>query len=72
MEDTTPEVKRKFYEIIMSRSEEERFLMCAEMFESAREMIISEMPQNLTENERKKYIYEKIYDEVWLGGQIEK
>ncbi|MCU1290628.1 MAG: hypothetical protein JWN60_2857 [Acidobacteria bacterium] len=65
MEDTTPEIKRKFYEILMSRTEEERFLMCAEMYESAREIIVSEMPKDLTENDCKKYVYEKIHHETF-------
>jgi len=67
MEDTTLEVKRKFYEMLMSRTEEERFVMCAEMFESAKEIIVSEMPENLAESERKNFIYSKIYQEVFPG-----
>lgn len=63
MEDTTFEVKQKFYEILMSRPEEERFLMCAEMYDSARVIALSNMPENLPENEQKQFIYKKIYDE---------
>ncbi len=63
MEDTTLEIKRKFYEILMSRTEEERFVMCAEMFESAKELIAAELPEKASESERKKIIYGKIYKE---------
>lgn len=63
MEDTTPEIKQKFYEILMSRTEEERFVMCAEMFESAKEIIISQLPPELSENRRNQLICEKLYGE---------
>ncbi len=63
MEDTTFEVKQEFYEILMSRPEEERFLMCAEMYDVARAIAFSTMPENLTEKEQKQFIYKKIYDE---------
>ncbi len=65
MEDTALEVKQKFYEILMKLTEEERFLMCAEMFESAKEIIVSEMPETLNKRNRQSYIYEKIYKEAF-------
>ena len=63
MEDTTAEVKQLFRRLIMSRSEEERFMMCAEMFDSAREIIRASMPKGLSEAEERRYIYEVTYNE---------
>ena len=63
MEDTPREIKQKFREIIMSKTEEERILMCAEMFDSAREIAVSTMPENLSQTEKQRYIYKKIYGE---------
>lgn len=61
--DTSPEARIAFRKIITSKTEEERILMCAEMYETAREFIISSMPENLPVNDQKRYIYEKIYGE---------
>lgn len=45
----------------MSRSEEERMLMCAEMFDSAREVIIASLPKNLSSRELKRKVFERAY-----------
>lgn len=63
MEDTTSKVKQKFHQIIMSRTEEERFMMCAEMFESAQAIVLAAMPQDLSEADRRRFIYERTYGE---------
>lgn len=63
MEDTPREIKQKFREILLSKTEEERILMCAEMFDSAREIAISTMPDNLSEAEKKRFIYKKLSGE---------
>ena len=63
MEDTTPEIKTIYRRLLMSRTEEERFIMCAEMFETAREIAIASMPKNLSEADQKRYIYEQLYGE---------
>jgi hypothetical protein len=59
MEDTTSEVKQKFHQIKMFRTEKERFLMCAEMFESAQAIVLSLMPKDLIETEQKRFVYER-------------
>lgn len=61
--DTSPEARIAFRKIIASKTEEERILMCAEMFDTAREFIISSMPENLSANDQKRYVYEKTYGE---------
>lgn len=63
MEDTSKEAKTTYRQMIMSLTEAERFIMCAEMFETAREIIISTMPQDLSEADQKRYIYQRLYGE---------
>lgn len=50
--DTPPEIERVVRNKIMARSGEERFIMDAEMFESAREMIEASLPKNLSETKK--------------------
>ncbi len=61
MTDTPPAIAEKVRAQIMSRSAEERFLMGAEMFEAARAMIVASLPHDLSEPERKRQLFKRIY-----------
>lgn len=45
----------------MARTEEERFLMCAEMYETSKELAKIGMPEELSEIERKEAIFRRIH-----------
>jgi hypothetical protein len=59
--DTSPEIERMVRNKIMARSGEERFIMGAEMFDSAREMVKASLPKNLSETERRRLLFKRIY-----------
>jgi hypothetical protein len=59
--DTRPEIERMVRHKIMARSREERFIMGAEMFESAREMVKASLPKDLSESERRRVLFKRIY-----------
>ena len=61
MTDTEPEIARKFYEMIMSRSGEERFMMGIRSFEAARAMVMASLPMNLPELDLKHQLFERFY-----------
>lgn len=61
MEDTSRENRKLVYRIVMGRSEEERLLMCAEMFETSKEFAKIGMPEGLSESEQIEYIYRRIH-----------
>lgn len=61
MTDTSPEIERMVRNKIMARSGEERFIMGAEMFDSAREMVKASLPKNLSETERRRLLFKRIY-----------
>jgi hypothetical protein len=63
MTDTSPEIEKKVRTMIMARSPIERLRMAAGMFEAARRMILLSLPPDLTEAERKKRLFERIYGE---------
>ena len=48
-------------EKIMARSGEERFIMGALMFDSAREMIKASLPKNVSEAEQRRLLFKRIY-----------
>jgi hypothetical protein len=47
--DTPPTIEQALRRQIMARSGEERFIMSAEMFESAREMVMEFLQKDLSE-----------------------
>ena len=58
-------------EKIMARSGEERFIMGAQMFDSAREMVKASLPRDLSETERRRLLLKRIYrEEIDLGKLI--
>jgi hypothetical protein len=63
MTDTPPQVARVVRERLMALSGAERFIMGAQMFEAARRMVLASFPPGLTETERKRRLFERIYGE---------
>jgi hypothetical protein len=59
--DTPPAIEQEMRRKIMARSGEERFIMGSEMFESAREMVMASLPKDLSETERRRLLFERIY-----------
>lgn len=61
MDDTSPETKKIWHEMLMARSVEERFMMGVQMFTMAREIIIATLPKDLPPLEFKRRLFERIY-----------
>jgi hypothetical protein len=61
MTDTTPQIQKIVREKIMARSGEERFLMGAQMFDAAREMILASLPRDLSGEALRQKLFERIY-----------
>ena len=61
MTDTPPEIERIMHDKLMALSGEERFVMGAEMFDSAREMIKASLPKNVSETEGRRLLFKRIY-----------
>ena len=61
MSDTPPEIERMVRDEIMARSDEERFIMGAQMFDSAREMLKASLPKDLSETEQRRLLFKRIY-----------
>jgi hypothetical protein len=61
MTDTLPEIQRIMRDKLMARSGEERFVMGAQMFDSAREMVKASLPQDLSEPEQRRQLFKRIH-----------
>jgi len=64
--DTPPEIERMIRDKIMALSGEERFIMGALMFDSAREMVKASLPRGLSEAEQRRQLFKRRY-----GNEIE-
>jgi len=69
--DTPSEIERMVRNKLMARSGEERFLMGAEMFDSAREMVKASLPKNLSETESRRLLFKRIYGKEFKIGSYE-
>jgi len=67
--DTPPEIERMVREKIMALSGEERFIMGAQMFDSAREMLKASLPKGLTETEQRRLLFKRIYGKELVAGK---
>ena len=61
MTDAAPQVERKFHEMIMSRSGEERLMMGIRSVEAARTIVLASLPKDLPEHELKRKLFERMY-----------
>jgi hypothetical protein len=64
--DTPREIERMVREKIMARSGEERFIMGSQMFDAAREVVKASLPKELSETDRRRLLFKRIY-----GKEIE-
>jgi hypothetical protein len=69
MRDTSPEMKGMVRDKIMTLSNEERFIIGAQMFDSACEMVKASLPRGLSEMEQQRLLFKRIYGrEIDLGN----
>ena len=61
MNDTTPEIAEKVHEMMMARTGAERLIMGSAMFDLARKIVLASLPKDLSEDELKRRLFERIY-----------
>lgn len=63
MRDTSPEIEKIQFELMLKMSPNERIAMGCEMFMSARQAFLNSLPKDLSEKEIKKRLYFRTYGE---------
>jgi hypothetical protein len=61
MTDTSQHIERMLREKIMALPGEMRFIMGAQMFDSAREMVKASLPKGLSQAEQRRLLFKRIY-----------
>ncbi len=63
MTDTPSEIAEMVRARLMALSPAERFVMGSQMFDAARRMVLASLPPDLSNPERKRRLFERIYGE---------
>lgn len=61
MNDTSPEIERKQFEMMMGLGPKRRIELACEMYMAARESIFVSLPVHLSEKARRRAFVEKMY-----------
>jgi hypothetical protein len=61
MTDTPPEIAEMVRARLMTLSGAERFRMGAQMFDAARRMVLASLPADLSDDERKRRLFQRLY-----------
>ncbi len=63
LKDTSSEIRKVQFELMMRKTPNERIALACEMFMSARESFLNSLPKNLSEKEIKKQLFYRTYGE---------
>ena len=72
MNDTNPKAQLKLDEMYSQLSPEEKFRKMLSMCRTVREIIISQLPPDLSEDERRKKLFEIYYSQDFSKDDFEK
>ncbi len=72
MNDTTPEIQNKLNKIYNNKSGEERLLIALKMFETARDIVLSSLPKNLSDKDLRRELFLRFYGNDFDAGLKEK
>jgi len=61
MTDTPPEVEKLYQQMLMARSNEERFMMGIGMFETARKFVLASLPPDASPREVREHLLRRFY-----------
>lgn len=61
MNDTTASVEEKLNQIYLKKSGEEKLLIALKMFETARDIVLSSLPENLADKEIRNALFIRFY-----------
>ena len=63
LHDTPPEFEKMWHKRWLQKTPQERAKFGFSLFSSARKVILASMPPGLSEQDQKRYIYERTYGE---------
>lgn len=71
MNDTHPDIEKKIRELYSELSPEERFGKMLSLCQTVREIVLSQLPSHLTEQEKRKLLFIKYYERDFSKERFE-
>lgn len=72
MNDTNPEIQRKLEDLYSKLTPEERFSKMLSLCQTVREIIISQLPEGLSETDKRKRLFEIYYSQDYSKEEFQK
>ncbi len=69
--DTSPDMQKRYREMLLARTPEERFKMGLSMCETARRIVLASLPPDLDETERRVALFLRYYQNDFTPAQRE-
>lgn len=71
LNDTHPDIEKKIRELYSKLSPEERFGKMLSLCQTVREIVLSQLPSHLTEQEKRKLLFIKYYEQDFSKERFE-
>ena len=72
LNDTHPEIEKKLRELYLKLTPEEKFKKMLSLCQTAREIVLSQMPQDISPEERRKKLFIAYYKQDFSEEKFEK
>ena len=72
MKDTSPEMQKLYHDLLMQKTNEERFLMGLSMCDTARRIVLSSFPEHISESEKKVRLLYRYYSHDFSENELKK
>ena len=72
MNDTSDEMQRMYHDLIMQKTDEERFLMGMSMCDTAKRIVLSSFPDGISETEKRIRLLNRYYSHDFSKEELNK
>ncbi len=72
MNDTSPETKKIYHDLLMQKTDEERFLMGMSMCDTAKRIVLSSFPDCISETEKRIRLLHRYYSHDFSKEELRK
>ncbi len=72
MKDTSPDMQKLYHDLIMQKTEEERFFMGLSMCSSVRQIVLASFPEGISESEKRIRLLYRYYSRDFSKEELKK
>jgi hypothetical protein len=72
MKDTSKDISNLYNDMLNKLTGQERMQLCSDMFDTARELILASFPKGISEKEKRKLLFLRLYGQDFSEEEKEK